>query len=215
MLAWLRAAIFLFSVQRVKNFQSPLVCVNISCLTCDTKPSKVFRGQPDDSCSLCSNVTVEDGAAKICFHEIPTSCKKDLLVSQNISTMSLSVGQSTNLSCNYTETPEPTAFRWYKDDTLLPSTNTSQLSLNSVNQSAGGNYCCIYENVCGNYSSECVQITLGSNGNEMLVLIVCILAAVVFLFLFTCGAKWFLKRDIAKARHMHKEQSPVTEVSTF
>lgn len=36
------------------------------------------------------------------------------------------------------------------------------------------------------------------NSSEIYVFIVCGLAAVVFLSLFTCGAKFFLKRDIGE-----------------
>lgn len=157
------------------------VCVPVQCM----------------KCNVTESVTTDPG----CINEtFPSNCTKDFEVSVNSTQPQPQEGDDVTLTCVNNLSDMILAFKWKKDGEEMAGQNNSILVLQKVFASHQGQYICIVNSTCGNYTSLPYILTVHSN--SVVLLLVCGVGALVLVLSMGLAMKIKLKRDTDK----HKER---------
>ncbi|KAG7230264.1 hypothetical protein INR49_024368 [Caranx melampygus] len=128
-------------------------------------------------------------------------------VSINSTGSDASEGDDITLTCVYNVPNLNLTIGWQKDNEEMKKKNMNKLLLQNVFASLEGRYVCYVNSSCGNYSSSPEEVTV--KNNNVIILVICGIAALVLVVVMGLIMKYKLKRDNAKnkARMAQKIQA--------
>ncbi|KAK9518006.1 hypothetical protein VZT92_023335 [Zoarces viviparus] len=164
-------------------------CVPVQCLRCNA------TGETQaDPCPPCINNTG-------CIKDIPPNCKKDFQVSVNSTRSELKEGDDLTMTCLHNLPDLNLTFGWKRDgEDIRDGKNKRKLHLENVLGHQSGEYICFVNSLCGCYKSPPQKVTV--ENQNVLLLIICGVSALVLVVIMGLAMKFKLKRDSAK----HKER---------
>ncbi|XP_027139694.1 uncharacterized protein LOC104927065 [Larimichthys crocea] len=178
------------------------VCVNVLCLKCNT------TGQTPPECPVCpdSQNCINVSASNL------TNCKKEFKVHVNSSISEPNEGNDITLNCIHDLPNLNLTFEWMKNGEILKGKNTSTLFLKKVLQRHNGQYHCSVNSTCGHYESSPHVVDV--KNNNLVLLVICGVGALVVVVIIGVVMKYKLKRDSARYKERMKQRGQDGQTAT-
>ncbi|XP_059201667.1 uncharacterized protein LOC131981412 [Centropristis striata] len=177
------------------------VCVPMLCLNCNSTEKALCDA---DFCSnytaQCSNKT----SPKEVSLEIPSNCRKEFQASVKSNGTEFDEGDTINLSCDHNLPVQLVTFVWWKGENVLEGKNKSELVFERVLGHHKGKYFCSVESACGCFKSSPHDVTV--NNNNVLLLVICGVSALVLVVIMGVAMKYKIKRDNEKHKQRRKQK---------
>ncbi|TKS72419.1 hypothetical protein D9C73_006493 [Collichthys lucidus] len=128
----------------------------------------------------------------------------DFKVHVNSSISAPNEGDDITLNCIHDLPNLELTFEWMKSGEILEGKNTSTLFLKKVLQRDNGQYHCSVNSTCGHYESSPHAVDV--KNNNLVLLVICGVGALVMVVIIGVVMKYKLKRDSARYKERMKQR---------
>ncbi|KAG7465173.1 hypothetical protein MATL_G00173500 [Megalops atlanticus] len=131
------------------------------------------------------------------------------------SSFTVNEGSDLTLTCNHILPVRPTSFTWYKGSVREEDINSSDYQLSKLSKRDETVYSCSVKSDCGVFFSKKQQLHVQGKDSSVVIIIVCGVAALVFILLLALGMKLLLRKEIShnKTRREQNGSTTVTDMS--